>query len=133
MKFRYKKYRDGILRPVIQVGILYRESNEKLLLEVLVDSGADKSVLPAEIGSILGFDIEDGREERFIGITGTEKPVYIHEADILVGGHKVSTEIGFTYALPPQAIGVVGQYGFFNFFVVKFDLLKQEVELKPRK
>jgi len=28
---------------------------------------------------------------------------------------------------------VVGQRGFFDIFVVKFDLLKEEVELKERK
>jgi hypothetical protein len=27
---------------------------------------------------------------------------------------------------------VVGQRGFFDIFVVKFDLLKEEIELKPR-
>ena len=77
-------------------------------------------------------DIEKGRKERFMGITGTEKPLYIHDVDIAVGGHKISTEIGFTYALSPEALGVVGQYGFFNFFIVKFDLRKAEIELKQK-
>jgi len=29
--------------------------------------------------------------------------------------------------------GVVGQNGFFDIFVVKFDLIKEEIELKERK
>lgn len=133
MKFKYKKYRHGIVRPVIRVDIFYKGSKEKLPLEVLVDSGADKSVLPAEVGLVLGFEVATGRKELFVGMTGSEKPLYIHAVDFAVGGQKISTEVGFTYALPPQAMGVVGQYGFFDFFVVKFDLVKEEIELKPRR
>lgn len=130
MKFKYKKYRNGILRPVIRIDIFYKNSEEKFPLEVLVDSGADKSVLPAEIGLLLGLDVEQGKEEQFMGITGVEKAVYTHKVDMAVGGHRISTEAGFTHALPPQAIGVVGQNGFFNFFIVKFDLIKGIIELK---
>ena len=35
--------------------------------------------------------------------------------------------------MPAMGYGVVGQRGFFDKFVVKFDFLKEEVELKERK
>lgn len=33
---------------------------------------------------------------------------------------------------PVMPYGIVGQKGFFDLFIVRFDLLKEEVELKPR-
>jgi len=39
MKFRYKKYGSGILRPVIPIEIIYKDI--AVPYEVLVDSGAD--------------------------------------------------------------------------------------------
>lgn len=131
MKFRYKNLGDGILRPIILVD--FWVNNEKQQTHVLVDSGADRSLLPAELGEVLGLDIASGQVGKFMGVTGVEKDYFLHEIDISVGGHRFSTEVAFTYALPSGSIGVVGQYGFFDLFVVKFDLLKEEIELKPRK
>ena len=35
--------------------------------------------------------------------------------------------------MPNMGYGVVGQKGFFDIFTVRFDLLKEEIELKERK
>jgi len=39
-------------------------------------------------------------------------------------------EVGFMPDLSKSGHGLLGQYGFFNLYTVKFDLLKGEVELK---
>lgn len=48
-----------------------------------------------------------------------------------IGGWKFHTKVVF--ADLAGNTGILGQYGFFDIFVVKFDLVKKEIELKSRK
>lgn len=130
MKFRYKKYAPGIVRPVIPIEVIYQ--NKIVPYEVLVDSGADSCVFDAQIGEILGVDIAGGKRYKVSGITGIAEDYYIHQVKINVGGWKYEIQAGFLPNMRGLGYGVVGQRGFFEFFVVKFDLLKEEIELKPR-
>lgn len=59
--------------------------------------------------------------------------VFLHKATINVGGWDYKTTIGFSYDIARHGFGILGQKGFFDIFVVKFDLLKEEVELIQRK
>ncbi|MEX0616744.1 MAG: hypothetical protein WD231_02960 [Candidatus Woykebacteria bacterium] len=63
---------------------------------------------------------------------GKPEPYWIHEIDLTVGGnlHKL-VKVGFKQ-LGTTNFGVLGQQGFFDHYIVKFDLLKEELELKPR-
>jgi len=130
MKFRYKKYGPGVFRPVIPIDISYL--GRTLTYEVLVDSGADMCIFDAQIGEILGIDIKKGQKSFVGGITGKDETYYIHEVKIAVGGWPFEIPVGFLPQMADLSYGVVGQKGFFDNFVVKFDLLKQEIELKPR-
>ncbi|MBI2506553.1 MAG: aspartyl protease family protein [Candidatus Colwellbacteria bacterium] len=131
MKFRYKKYGPGILRPVIPIEISFQ--NRSVPYEVLVDSGADFCIFDAEIGELLGIDIKNGEPQRVSGITGTIETYYVHPITVKVGGWSYSIKAGFLPNIAPLGYGVVGQKGFFDIFVVKFDLIKEEIELKERK
>ena len=53
MKFKYKSYGAGILRPVIPILIEYGENYVDY--EVLVDSGADACVFHADLCGILAL------------------------------------------------------------------------------
>ena len=59
MKFRYKKYGSGILRPVIPIEIIYKDI--AVPYEVLVDSGADYNIFDAQLAEILGIEIHLGK------------------------------------------------------------------------
>ncbi|MEX2007591.1 MAG: aspartyl protease family protein [Candidatus Levyibacteriota bacterium] len=131
MKFRYKSYGPGLLRPVIPIEII--SGDNSVFYEVLVDSGADSNIFSSEISNILGINLAKGDKGEVAGITGESKPFYFHYLDIKVGGNLVrNVKIGFLKDIGKYAYGVVGQKGFFDIFVVKFDLLKKEIELKPR-
>lgn len=130
MKFKYKKYGAGILRPVIPVEIVYQ--NRSLRYEVLVDSGADFCIFDSQIGGLLGIDIWNGDRQEVGGITGTVEPYYVHPVTIKVGGWSFDINAGFLPSIARIGYGVVGQKGFFDIFIVKFDLLKEEIELKER-
>ena len=131
MKFRYKKYGSGILRPVIPIEIIYKDI--AVPYEVLVDSGADYNIFDAQLAEILGIEIHLGKIAKVAGITGVEKTYFIHKLNLKVGGHLFKDiEIGFLEQIGQYGYGVVGQKGFFDIFVVKFDLKKEVIELKPR-
>ncbi|TSC83595.1 MAG: Uncharacterized protein G01um101413_973 [Parcubacteria group bacterium Gr01-1014_13] len=131
MKFKYKKYGPGILRPVIPIEITYKDRS--VPYEVLVDSGADFCIFDAEIGELLGIDVRNGEPQRVGGITGVIETYYVHPITIKVGSRPYSVGAGFLPNIARLGYGVVGQKGIFDIFVVKFDLLKEEIELKERK
>ncbi len=129
MKFRYKKYGPGILRPVIPVEVVC--NSLEVPYEVLVDSGADLCIFDASIADILGIDVVKGERKAVSGLTGFPEFYYLHKTSIKVGGIEYKTEVGFM-SMRKSAYGIVGQKGFFDKFVVKFDLQKEDLEIKPR-
>lgn len=130
MKFKYKKYSQRILRPVIPIEITHKVIS--VPYEVLVDSGADICIFDAQIAEILGIDFKKGQEQKVAGIAGKAESYYLHKVDVKVGGWKYQVEAGFLPNVGQFGYGIVGQTGFFDIFIVKFDLLKEEIELKPR-
>lgn len=130
MKFRYKKVAPGILRPIIPIQIFNK--NKSLWYEVLIDSGADNCIFDTEIGQLLGLNIKKGKKLKVCGITGEEEDYYIHRMKLSVGGLEYNTNVGFLQNIAKLGYGVVGQLGFFDKFVIRFDLLKEKIELKPR-
>jgi hypothetical protein len=84
MKFKYKQYGPGILRPVIPIEINYK--SHSVPYEVLVDSGADACIFDAQIGELLGITIKNGEPRKVAGVTGVVETYYIHTVSIKVGG-----------------------------------------------
>lgn len=131
MKFRYKKFAPDVLRPIIPVQL--EHGARVLLYEVLVDSGADCCVFDAEIGEALGLDVESGDRGEVSGLTGEPEHQYFHEITLRVGGHPHRARVGFLRNIGRYGHGIVGQRGFFDRYVVIFDLLKEEIEVRPRR
>ncbi len=131
MKFKYKNYGENILRPVIPIELEYE--NKTISYEVLVDSGADSCIFDAQIGELLGIDINKGKKQIVGGITGVVEPYYVHPITIKVGGWPFKIYAGFLPGIAKLGYGIVGQRGFFSIFIVKFDLMKAVIELKDRK
>ncbi|MDP3724047.1 MAG: aspartyl protease family protein [bacterium] len=131
MKYRYKQYSPGIIRPVIPIEIIYK--NTAVPYEVLIDSGADMNIFDAQLVEILALDLTSGKSARVAGITGMEERYFLHTLDLKVGGHLLkNVEVGFLSNIGQYGYGVVGQKGFFDRFVVRFDFQKEEIELTLR-
>ncbi len=128
MKFKYKKYGPDVLRPVIPVGISV--GDKAVMYEVLVDSGADICIFDAEIGEVIGLDIEGGEPHMVKGVTGAPQAYYVHDVTLFVGGWKQKIKAGFMPRLGADNYGIVGQIGFFDRYVVKFEYDKETIELK---
>lgn len=129
MKFPYKKLASGISRPIIPIEVIHAEKSIRYY--ALIDSGADMNVFHAEIADILGIDVESGKEGQISGITqGETQKYYIHPITISIGGWRHKTTAAFMPTLSKNGHGLLGQNGFFDLFTVKFDYLKQDIELK---
>lgn len=133
MKFDYKSYGANILRPVIPIKL--KNGDADISYEVLVDSGADICIFEAEIGEALGIDIKSGKPREVFGVGGKASMYFLHDIEIEVGGWAYKIEAGFMPNVAGNVVryGLVGQKGFFENFIVRFDLLKEEVEIKTRR
>ena len=130
MKFRYKRYNFGFLRPVIPVTLTI--NGQPIPYEALVDSGADICIFDAQLAELAGLDITTGSERLVAGITGQAERQYLHQVIVNVGGWEHTIEAGFLSNIGRHGYGVLGQLGFFEFFKVTFDFVKEEVDVKPR-
>ena len=140
MKFKYHKlnlappsdfFGKFILKPIIPVKI--SKSDIVLQYAALIDSGADFCIFDAEIGEYLGLNVRSGQRTNFGGIQERGgASAFLHKIKVNVGGWDYETTVGFSYDIAKNGFGILGQKGFFDIFVVKFDLLKEEIELKER-
>lgn len=132
MKFNYKKYNLNTLRPVVPIKL--KNGEETINYEVLVDSGADLCIFDAEIGEALGIEVKKGTPKEVFGIGGKASVFFLHKVEIELGGWTYKIDAGFMPNVAGRVAqyGVVGQKGFFDNFIVKFDLLKEEIDLKTR-
>jgi len=131
MKFAYKRFADGIERPIIPVTVRNPATRQSARYLALVDSGADVCTFAAEIGELIGLDVFGGRERRVSGVVaGETRPYYVHEVEIQVGPLRRRSAIGFMPDLVPNGHGLLGQTGFFDLFAfVKFERQNGVIEL----
>jgi len=138
MKFSYYKFLlpqrseffgSSILRPVIFIDLKVGTTIFKY--QALVDSGADFCIFEAEVGRELGLTIEKGREMHFGGVQGYGGArAFLHPITLFIGGRAHETVVGFSDDIGKKGTGILGQKGFFDMFSVKFDLAKEEIEIK---
>jgi len=139
MKFDYQKQpvlddpgKSWIARPYIPVELSHEGKNVRVY--ALIDSGADTSLFHSSLGRELGIDVESGRKSSFFGIAeGPGVNVYIHTILVQVVGDDtpIDMEVGFTDSKGVGAI--LGQSGFFDHYIVRFDRSKNRLEVAPSK
>ena len=131
MKFKYARF-GKTLRPVIPIKV--KKGSKKINYQVLVDSGADMSIFDEELGEFIGLNVRSGKAHEVFGVGGKASIYYLHKIKIEVGGWEYEIEAGFMPNVAGRVMpyGLVGQKGFFDNFIIKFDLLKEEIDLKRR-
>ena len=139
MNFRYRKFpvdakncpfpnKKSALRPVIQIDFETPSGNFGYL--VLIDSGADYCIFHASIGEQLGINIKSGKPLTFFGTSGEPQKAYFHEVTFKIGDHSHTCGVGFSYDMEKLAYGLLGQDGFFNKWMVKFEYQKENIDLR---
>lgn len=139
MDFKYQKFpvdpkncpfpnKKFSLRPIVRID--FETSKGNFGYHVLIDSGADYCVFHATVGEQLGLDIRSGILLTFYGTSGKPQKCYFHKITFKIGGHDHSCYVGFSYEMEQLAYGLLGQDGFFDKWIVKFEYKKGNVELK---
>ena len=127
MIFAYTRYSRSVLHPVIKIGV--KHGRRSLDYDVLVDSGADMNVFNVELAEALGIDLAAGVSAEVIGATGRVETVSIHTLTLTVGDEAYKAPVAFLASASPY--GLAGQRGFFDQFVVRFNLPHEELEITP--
>lgn len=135
LKYRSLSYptpfskRQKLLRPIIPLSL----SNTKVSLrfEALIDSGADFCIFPRSIAEKLSINLTGRKAIYFSSATGEAVGGNISNIYLDFGEGSFKTKVVF--ANLPGNVGILGQYGFFDKFIVKFDLSKKEIEVKQRR
>ena len=131
MKFNYKRLSDGIQRPIIPVTVRNPHTKQSIRYFGLVDSGADSCIFAGEIAELIGLDIAAGRRLSVSGVgEGEQRPFYLHQVEVEIGGWSKLTTGGFMPDLSNNGHGLLGQAGFFDrFSFVKFEYPKVTIEV----
>lgn len=138
MVFKYSQFPTSgekdvfIYRPTIPIVLKYRTNF--ILVEALVDSGADQTILPVEIATTLNIPLDASSVTSFLGAGGNSFEVY--RSQVLVqhilrapGFRPIQwgTKVYFTQSQPTI---LLGQDGFLNRFRVTLDGIKKQIEIK---
>lgn len=135
MKFKYQKVylphpfskTSFILRPIIPVSL--KSDKFAVRYEALLDTGADISIFPAELATKLGIDLNKNRKIYYSGFGDEAFEGVISKIILEIGDTRIDTKVVFSNA---GNNALLGQYGFFDKFTVKFDLEGEEIEINPK-
>ncbi|MBD3232490.1 MAG: hypothetical protein GF315_02065 [candidate division Zixibacteria bacterium] len=122
IKFRYQLEDSNIFasikRPRVCMHVYSRVFREWIAIEdVLVDTGADLSILPVTLGTVLVGDIKNNRRFKITGLV-SHTYMYLHNLSTKLNGKviKVLFAIADTDDLPPT----MGRKGALDKFDVTF-------------
>ena len=125
MKFPYQQ-RHGKFLPIIPIK-LRSVNGEWITFDAFVDSGASYSIFTAEIGEILGLNVEDGKKIYVTVGDGSLITVYLHELEVKIGKKTFRATIGFSKQLG-IGFNIIGRKDIFERFKVCFNEKEKVVE-----
>jgi len=126
MRFPYVQER-GRLLPIISLLLKSKGTGDWITFDAFVDSGASYSIFKAEIGEVLGLEVEKG-EKMFITVgDGSLIIVYLHRLAIQIGGEEFEAMIGFSKQLG-IGFNIIGRKDVFERFKICFDEKEKVVE-----
>jgi len=133
LKFPFRKEKSSILgliyRPVAQVFFWSSQTREWQEVWMIVDSGADYTILPRFMADELGIDLEtECRVFNTYGIGGGEKVYFLPKMKVKLGNWERIIPVGFLERdeIPP----LMGRHLFMETFDTEFTK-KHMVIFKP--
>lgn len=115
--------------------VLHRGTESTLPIYALLDSGADKTLMPSDLAVSLGVaDFKNGKLEPTTGVGQQRVDVFYHgdiEVELVGDGRRLSIEIGFIETLPTRRIlPLLGRTFFSQFKSITFEERNELMELK---
>lgn len=108
-----------IRRPIAQVQFWSEEFQEWQDHNMLIDTGADYTILPMYMVGLLGLDMSQAEVVSTNGIEGTRKTSFLDGVKVRVGGFERSIPVGIAHTsrIPP----LMGRHLFFETFSTRFE------------
>ncbi|AIG98402.1 hypothetical protein AFULGI_00016430 [Archaeoglobus fulgidus DSM 8774] len=125
MEFPYQQ-RHGRFLPIIPIK-LKSVNGEWITFDAFVDSGASYSIFTAEIGEILGLNVEDGKKIYVTVGDGSLITIYLHELEVIIGEKTFNATVGFSKQLG-IGFNIIGRKDIFERFKVCFNEKEKVVE-----
>ena len=119
-----------VKRPVAEVHIKDKNGQWRAIT-MLVDSGADVSIISKSYGELFGHNLKKGRKIRLKGIGEDEVLAYLHKMEMLIGKHEVNLEVAI--ASVDLKVNVLGRMDIFSLFEIQFKNLKECTRFVRRK
>jgi len=127
MVYPYQKS-HGEYYPVVKLSLIHQET--KLIIEALVDSGANISIFSADVAESLGIDIESGKK-MFLGGVGGRILGYEHLVEMEIAGRRFSSKVVFSREFL-VSFNLIGRESVFDRFIICFNEKRRIVELRPQ-
>jgi predicted aspartyl protease len=120
--FRYRKEASvisgAVLRPVADV--ILETSRSRIEAAMYIDSGADITIIPLEVGKALGLKQKPSDEILEIkGVSGSGVPYILKKANIIFNGERL--KIRLAWALVEEVPLLLGRMDIFPKFKITFD------------
>lgn len=125
IEFPWRPYKSIVGTIYLPMAIVkLRGPSRSLPSRMLIDSGADISIIPFAIGEYLGFRRIDREPELDIYQGGRRVSCLIRQVEMTIGGFSFTAPVGWAQVIDSSRI--LGRYGVFQHFSIEF----REYELK---
>jgi len=128
IKFHYRKefsaISGSILRPVAEVSLEYNNQTTEVVM--YIDSGADITMIPLEVGKALG--LKQGPNDEILeikGVSGSGVPYILKKANIILNGEML--KIRLAWALIDEIPLLLGRLDIFPKFRITFDEKQESI------
>lgn len=111
-----------VKRPVAEVYIGDR-NNVWRAITMLIDSGADISIIARSFGELFGHNVKKGKKIKLKGVGEEQITAYAHNMKLLIGRREMSASVAI--AENDKVPNVLGRKDIFNIFEIHFKNLKE--------
>ncbi len=110
--------------------VVIRSGDVLLECRMLVDTGADLTLIPYQVGQYLGFEMGRDEVEEIRGIGDTVVPYVVKDATLKIGDNEIAVRLG--WALIEEVPTLMGRLDVFDHFKVEFDQRERLLRFVPK-
>ena len=125
---RFSHRLGQILKPIIPVRLI--GPRRGVNLSMLLDSGADLSLIPYAVGAAIGLEPDLGQLSEVQGVGQGSVPYILSQVKLSIEGHEVPVRVG--WALIEEVPFLLGRLDVFEHFAVEFRQFEDKIRLSPQ-